>query len=146
MHGLKSFPKTIPQLEDKNDDDDEHDVEDNTDVWDVTSVLDNDFEEPNAWSVLDVESNLLLFKGSFMFGVELHGPSWGDETLNTEWSLRRELRLNGPPQEVIHLFTGPSYLLRKDVTSPPLMLPFPTKNNWNKLVTLFLDALKMWRN
>ena len=69
-----SFARTSPQLEDNNDDDEEHDADDRTDVWDVTSVLDKDFEEPNAWSVLDVESNLLLLKGSFTFCVEFSDP------------------------------------------------------------------------
>ena len=90
---LKSFPVVTPKLDDIRDEEEEHDADDSADVWEVTSVLERDFEDPNAWSVLEVDSSLLLFNGCFWFGVELNPFPWLGEILNIELSLKKELRL-----------------------------------------------------
>ena len=45
---LKSFPVVTPKLDDIRDEEEEHDADDSADVWEVTSVLERDFEDPNA--------------------------------------------------------------------------------------------------
>jgi hypothetical protein len=40
-------------------------------------VFDSDFEDPKAWSVLDVDNNLLLLKGSLTFWEELAATASG---------------------------------------------------------------------
>ena len=123
--GLKSFPKTMAQPDDNIEDEEEHDADDRTDVWDVTSVLESDFEEPNAWSVLDVDNSLLFVKVSCW--VELLVLSWCVDTLKTELSENSEARLNVPlALEVTHLATCPSYRFRRVPESTPLQLLLPT--------------------
>ena len=45
---LKSFPVVTPKLDDIRDEEEEHDADDSADIWEVTSVLERDFEDPNA--------------------------------------------------------------------------------------------------